>query len=222
MLKADLHVHAKGDPSDLYLKYAPEQWIDHAASLSFDVLCISCHGKVLFSKKLESYARKKGILLIPGAEAYIQGKHVLVYGISQSELESLKTFDDLRALKRKKDVLIIAPHPFYPRYDCLKEDFIKNVDVFDAVEICRLYIRFFDFNRKAVRLAKQYGKPLVALSDSHFLRQFGRMHTLVDSKNNVKSFFEAVRQGKTVPVHSPMGFMEFLKELLWAVGVINN
>lgn len=208
-------MHAIGDPEDTYLTHTPEQLIDHAANLKFDVLAISCHGKVLFSKKLEAYAKKKGILLISGAEANIEKKHVLIFNITDKERESLKTFDDVRRLKKKKDILVIASHPFFPRPDCLKEQLIKNIDIFDAIEISHFYIRGFDFNKKAIRVAKKYSKPLMALSDSHFLWQLGKVYTRVDAKKNMRDFFKAVRNGKVAPVHQPMKLGEFFVELYW-------
>lgn len=219
MLKADMHMHAKGDPEDVFITHTPEELIDYAASRSFDVLSISAHGKVMFSKKLEAYARKKGILLISGTEAWIEDKHVLIYNISQKELDKLKTFDDLRAFRRKrKDILIIAPHPFYPLSSCLHEKLAKNIDVFDAIEISHFYFGFLNFNGKSFKIAKKYNKPLVALSDSHFLWMFGRNYTLVDSKKNVKSYITAVKAGKVRAIHRSMPFHIFVIELLWIAG----
>jgi len=215
MLKADMHMHAKGDPEDTFITHTPEQLIDHAANLSFDVLAISCHGKVLFSKQLALYAKKKGILLISGAEAWIEGRHVLIYNITQKELDSLKTFDNLRAFKKKKDILVIAPHPFYPMASCLHEKLTENIDVFDAIEISHLYQAFMNFNKKAINVAKQCKKPLVALSDTHMLWMFGDNYTWVGAKKNIKSYFSAIRRGKVKPVHSPTPFLKFVRELFW-------
>jgi len=219
MLKADMHMHAKGDPEDVFITHTSEELIDYAASLSFDVLSISAHGKVIFSKQLESYAKKRGILLIPGAEAWIEGRHVLIYNITDKELQNLKTFDDLRAFRKKrKDILVIAPHPFYPLSSCLHEKLAQNIDVFDAIEISHFYFGFIDFNRKSFRVAKKYNKPLVALSDSHFLWMFGRNYTLVDSKKDVKSYMAAVKAGNVRPIHRSMTVYRLLRELVWIAG----
>lgn len=212
-------MHAIGDPEDTFINYTPEQLIDLASSLSFDVLSISCHGKVLYDKRLFEYAKKRKILLISGVEAFVEGRHVLIYNISQLELEKLKTFADLRALRKKrKDILVIAPHPYYPMSSCLKEKLVEHIDLFDAVEISHMYFWFFDFNKKAVKIAKQYGKPLVALSDTHHLWMFGRNYTLVDSKKTVSGYISAVKAGRVKAVHSSLSFFMFVKELFWIAG----
>ena len=44
----------------------------------------------------------------------------------------IKTFDDLRAYRRERgdDLLVIAPHPFYPKSHCLGRELEKNIDLF--------------------------------------------------------------------------------------------
>jgi hypothetical protein len=218
MLKADMHMHVKGDPEDTFIEHTFEQLIDLAASNSFDVLAISAHGKVMFSKKMEAYARKKGILLIPGAEANIESKHVLIYNITEKELQKLKTFDDVRMLKKRKNILVVAPHSFYPMAMCLKEKLEENIDVFDAIEISHMYLRIINPNKRAIKIAEKYNKPLVALSDTHMLWMFGRNYTLVDSKKDVKSYISAVKRGKVEPVHKPIPLHVLFRELMWIAG----
>lgn len=68
MLKTDLHLHTKEDPFDKdHITYSAKALIAHAAELNFDVISITNHNRVTYSKKLKDYAGSKGILLIPGA-----------------------------------------------------------------------------------------------------------------------------------------------------------
>ena len=77
MLKADLHIHTKEDPvHHKDIKYTAKQLIDHAANQGYEVIAITCHNKVYYNKKIKEYAKKKGILLIPGIEKTIKRKHV--------------------------------------------------------------------------------------------------------------------------------------------------
>ena len=78
-LKADFHMHTKDDPQDYkFVRHSAEELIDHAASLKFQVLSITNHDKITYSPYLREYAAHRGILLLPGAEATIEGKHVLI------------------------------------------------------------------------------------------------------------------------------------------------
>src|SRR3989344_3901440 len=133
MLKVDLHMHVDRDPLD-HIYYSAKQLIDLAAKQKFDVLAITCHDYVFPVKEIQSYAKKKGILLIQGAEKTLMGKHVLIYNINNSDLKKIKTFDDLRKLKQTKNILVTAPHPYYPMNFCLRKELEKNIDVFDAIE----------------------------------------------------------------------------------------
>ena len=76
-LKADLHLHTAEDPLDR-VRYTAKELISKAADEHFDVISITNHHKMTFNHDLLSYARERGILLIPGVEMTIQRRHVLV------------------------------------------------------------------------------------------------------------------------------------------------
>src|SRR5512139_2457420 len=76
-LKADLHLHTAEDPLDR-IRYTAKELISKAADEGFDVLSITNHHRVTFNPELFSYARERGILLIPGVEITIRRRHVLV------------------------------------------------------------------------------------------------------------------------------------------------
>src|SRR5438034_8390327 len=76
-LRADLHLHTRERES--FITYDARELIDGAEHAGFQVLSITNHDTVTFSADLEAYARERGILLIPGVEATIEGKHVLLY-----------------------------------------------------------------------------------------------------------------------------------------------
>jgi len=70
-LKTELHSHTIDDPKDgkSIVVHSAQQLIDKAEEQGFQVLSITNHDQLLFSSSLEEYARKRGILLIPGVEA---------------------------------------------------------------------------------------------------------------------------------------------------------
>src|SRR5262249_31661572 len=90
-LRADLHLHTRERES--FIAYDARDLIDRAARSGFQVLSITNHDTVTFSAGLRGYAQERGILLIPGIEATIEGKHVLLYNIDVPP-ERIRTFAD--------------------------------------------------------------------------------------------------------------------------------
>lgn len=196
MLKIDLHIHSKEDPQDRILHTAKEL-IDKAVKLKFDVLSITLHNHLLEDKEITAYAKKKGILLISGAEIKIERKEILVYNIKSKYLKNIKTFEDLKKLKRKfKNMFIIAPHPFFKTGECLGKHLKEHIELFDAIEYSWFFTKIINFNKKAIKIAEKYNKPIIATSDAHHLKNFGNNYSLLNSKKDIKSIFSAIRRNK--------------------------
>ena len=214
MLKADLHIHTKEDLLDYYvIKYNAKQLIDRAARLGFEVLAITCHEKVVFNDDLKKYAARKGILLISGIEKKIEGSHILIYNVKQEEIDKINKLDDLNMLRRK-NTLIIAPHPFFIK-DSIGKKLLKYIDFFDAIEYSHFYLNFFNIlNKRAVKIAKKYNKSLIGTSDAHRLYQFNKTYSLIDSKKDINSVINAIKNGKVKLVTKPLKFLQFLKILI--------
>ena len=112
-LRADLHLHTGDDPRD-YVTHSNKEMIDRAAHLGFEVLAITNHDFMSHREDLADYAASRGILLIPGVEATIENRHVLLYNFDYWAAPP-QTFDDLYRLRSDyPDLLAIAPHPFFP------------------------------------------------------------------------------------------------------------
>ncbi|MEI8063651.1 MAG: PHP domain-containing protein [Verrucomicrobiota bacterium] len=203
MIKIDFHIHTGEDPYD-GLSYPATVLIDKAATLGYGAIAITLHKKVLEDERYFEYARKKGVLLIRACESRIQKIDVLLYNVTQREVDAVRTFEDLRAFRQAKgdDILVIAPHPFYPINRSLKHRLIEHIDLFDAIEHAQLHLPWLNFNPRAVRVAQQYRKPIVANSDAHSLWMFGRHYTLVDAALEVHAIFAAIRQNR-LEWHSP-------------------
>src|ERR1051326_3757808 len=97
MLKVELHSHTADDPIDK-IPYSTRDLIDRAAALGFDALAITLHNRQLDLRPWHSYASDRHIVLIPGVERTIGGKHVLLPNF-QHGTEDVWSFDDLAALK---------------------------------------------------------------------------------------------------------------------------
>lgn len=216
MLKADLHIHTKEDPLHKgEISYSAKELIDHAAKLGYEILSITNHDKVTFSKKLASHAKKKGILLMPGIERTIKGKHVLIYNITQKQADKIKEFSDLKRLKNK---LVIAAHPYFVLPCSLGKRLKENIELFDAIEYSSFCTAIINFNKKAMKVAKKHGKPIIGNSDAHYLTQFGNTYSLINAKKDKRSVIEAIKKGKIKLQTSPVSHYHFLKT---AIKVLN-
>ncbi|UCG38282.1 MAG: PHP domain-containing protein [bacterium] len=201
-LKCDLHIHTKEDPRH-QLNYTAEDLIDEASRCGYDVISITNHNVVTYSEDLALYAAERGILLIPGVEATVMGKHVLIYGVDGMDEDwGNLTFFDLKRIK-SRGTFIVAPHPFYPHYNCLGNLLNRSSNLFDAVEYSHLYTRKVNFNLKAQHFARKHEMPILGLSDAHSLKQLDYTYTLVNSEKDTDSIFRAIKEGKTTIVTRP-------------------
>ncbi|MGD8353868.1 MAG: PHP-associated domain-containing protein [Pseudomonadota bacterium] len=204
-LKCDLHLHTSEDPRH-QLSYSAKDLIEEASKKGYQVLSITNHNTVTYDKELADFAKERGILLIPGVEATVMGKHVLIYGVEgMDEKWDRLTFFDLKRLKAR-GAFIIAPHPFYPNYNCLGNLLERFSVLFDAVEYSHLYTRKLNFNLKAQNFAKEKGMPLVGLSDAHSFKQLDYTYTLIDSDKDMDSIFEAIKDHRATIITRPARF----------------
>lgn len=210
-LKIDLHVHTCFDPVDGKLSrlLTPHKVIDLAKSQGFDAISITHHREVFDSSYLREYAEKQGIILIPGIEKSINRKHILLYNFEN--MKEIKSFDDIRK-QRASDNLVIAPHPFYYTHHCLKKALAENIDIIDAIEYSHFYLRVFNPNNKAKRIAKKFNKPMIGFSDTHVEEQMGTTYSYVYAEERTaKAIIAAIKQGRIDIKSRPLTPREFSK-----------
>jgi predicted metal-dependent phosphoesterase TrpH len=213
VLKVDLHLHTADDPLDC-MPHSGHALVDRAAALGFDALAITLHDGQFEDARLTSYARERGILIIPGIERTVRGRHVLLLNYPADAVRAVRTLDDLAALRRSGDGLVVAPHPFFPDRSCLGSALDDYAGVFDAVEWSYFWTRGVNFNRRAVRWAARHGKAVVGNSDLHDLRQLGRTYSLVDAPRDAAAICAAIRDGRVEPQTSPVPPVELADVLL--------
>src|SRR5215471_18975237 len=148
VLKVELHAHTDLDPRDR-LPHTTEQLIDHARSLGYDALAVTLHDKYFDPAPYRDYARERRVVLIPGIERTVDGKHLLLINFP-AECEQVRTVDDVLALKARTRGLVIAPHSFYPTPTALGSSIEHWARAIDAVEVNAMYTRQLNFNHKAV------------------------------------------------------------------------
>ena len=211
LLKVELHAHTADDPVDI-IPYSARDLIDRAAALGYHAIAITLHEKQLDVDPLRGYASARGVVLIPGIERTIEGKHVLLINFTTGA-EDVKTFDDLAELKQRHHGLVIAPHPFYPGSCCLGRLMDRYDALIDAVELNGMHARGANFNEAAVRWAAGRGKPLVGNCDVHRLSQLGTTFSLVEADPDARSICDAIRAGRVEVRTSPLSWFRTLTVL---------
>ena len=207
MLKTEFHLHTADDPIDT-IPHTTLDAIDRTAALGYQALAITLHDRQLpLDDHLIGYARERGIVLIPGVERTLSGKHVLLLNFPE-EAESLRNFDELRRLKAKSNGVVVAPHPFYPARCCLRRLMDTYADFIDVVEFNYFYTRTVDFNRPALRWASKHGRPVLANADVHRLSQLGRTFSLVEADPDVAAICDALRRGRIEIRTAPLSHVE--------------
>ena len=208
-IKSDFHLHTRDDREDS-IGHSETELIDHAAARGFGALAITNHNTHTFNKELQRYAEDRGILLIPGIEKTVERKHVLILN-SSAAAEKIDTFEDLR--KAKEDGLfLIAAHPFFKYPCCLEEKLYEHLALFDALEFCFFYSKWFNLNRKVLKLAEQKGLPVVGNSDCHLLKYMGVCHSIIHAEaQSMEAVFSAIRNNCVQVVSEPI----FMPKLPW-------
>jgi predicted metal-dependent phosphoesterase TrpH len=207
-LKVDLHTHSADDPVE-HIQYTSCELIDRAHLLGFDAISITNHNALLFSEYLRDYARERGIVLIPGAEISVQGKHVVILNADERIVQA-RSFKDLRRLRTPAH-MIVAPHPYFPAFSSLLGQLGKNIDVFDAIEFSWFYHSAINFNLFAVKTAARHGLPLLCTSDCHHFEKIGSAYSLVDAEKNAEAIIEAVKAGRVEMAANPLKLTELGK-----------
>ena len=197
-IKLDLHIHTHDDPLDA-LDYSAHQLLERAKALGFAALAITLHDAVFDRRDVFERAAEMGILLIPATERRILGGDVILLNVTAEEAAAIHDFDDLRQLRARRgpSVYAIVPHPFYVIGGSIGERMVKEMDCFDAIELCHFHKGIFNPNRRAERVAAEHGKPLIATSDAHRLSAFGSHSTSIPRPKEltIENVFAALRSG---------------------------
>lgn len=205
MLKADLHIHTSDDPIDP-IPYTTFELIDRAAQLGYDALAITLHDRQLETAPFVEYAASRGIVLVPGIERSIEGRHVLLLNFSRAT-ESVRSLEDLAELRRSEKGLVIAPHPFFPAGSALRGWMHTHHALFDAVEWNAMFTPRINFNVAARRWAQKHRKPMVGNGDVHRLEMLGSTYSLVDAEPTADSICDAIANGRVRLVARPLSLV---------------
>ncbi|MFI5396196.1 MAG: PHP domain-containing protein [Candidatus Binatia bacterium] len=211
MLRGDFHHHINTDLVDgKFVYHSAGELVDRAVASGLNVLAITCHESVPYDGDVVRYAADRGMLLLRGMEATVDGQHVLLLNFPEFP-PGVCTMADVAAAKTG-DSLVVAPHPFYPTGVAAGETLTAHPGLFDAVEFSGLYTALTKwFNRRAADYAHRAGLPVIGNSDTHFLWQVGRTFTLIDARPESAAVLEAVRRGRVQLVTQPLSWVNLVR-----------
>jgi len=216
--RVELHSHCHGDPVDAYLRHDLFEHIDQAKKVGLDAIAVTWHRKACVHPEAEAYARERNVLLISGMEAEVDRRHLVVLNVAENDLPAATSWDEIRALRRRKpEVLVLAPHPFYPHPTCLGKRLHGNEDCIDAVEWCILHLNWvpgrLNPNLRAARWAQQHGKALIATSDAHTLEAIGKNASTVEADElSVDALFRGIRAGRVTFHRRSLEFVPLISQ----------
>lgn len=217
-LKASLHLHTSEDKKDGHIiNYNIYSLIDEAEKYGFNVLGFTPHNKFVFKEEFADYAKKKGILLIPGVERslgrFLNG-HVIILNCGQT-IEKVKTLKQLLKYKEEHpEIFILAPHPTYNRFISIGSRKLKKyIGLFDAIEYSYAYSRKLNFhNKKAKAIAARFKKPFIATADVHVLKKLNTDFTIIEAERfTLESVFGAIKRGQFENVTAPKSLAGLIK-----------
>ena len=206
MIKSDFHLHSREDPKDP-LRHSAKQLISYLSHKKYTAMALTLHDRCYFNQDLKNYAKRKNITLIPGAEATVEGKHVLLLDNPNQKLP--RTFDELE--KNKDNFFMIPAHPFHPGSTCIgKNLFLKYKNLWDAVEYSRFHTHFINPNNNTLKLARKLKIPLVGNSDAHRLQEVGDTYSLINSSEKKDNILESIRKNNVKVRTRPLPLQKFL------------
>lgn len=217
-LKVSLHIHTSEDKKDGHIiNYNVYNLIDEAEKCGFKVLGFTPHNKFVFKQEFADYAKKKGLLLIPGIERGLgrfANRHVVILNCDKTA-EKIKTFKELLAYKAEHpEIFILAPHPTYNRLISIGAGKLKKyINLFDAIEhSCACSKKLNYHNKKAAAIAARFQKPIIATADVHVLKKLNTDFAVVEAVDlTAESVLMAIRYGKFKNVTVPQSLFNLLK-----------
>ncbi len=208
-LKADLHTHTKEDIIDYnIISYTTDMLMQMAKNRGFDVIAVTNHRKPTVTAEMIERAQNLGMVLLPGVEAEIESRHVLVIAPGLP-VPVPKRFEDLEAIGRD-GCLVIAPHPFFPPPTSLRSMLEQYIQSFNAIEFSHFYTTWANLNHKAVKMAREHGLPIVGTSDMHHKIQMDSTYTMIEASKEPQDIINAVKQNRIKLVTKPLSNREYL------------
>lgn len=168
---------------------SPEEMVRHAKKIGLGALAITDHDQIKGALEAKKYAKKYGVIVIPGIEVTTYSGHMLAIGVEEFIHPGMSVEDTIDAIHSQGGIAI-GDHPFDIKNEGIKEKakLCDAVEVFNAINVERIT------NRKAMRFAQIHKKPKVAGSDAHCIEMLGHGVNEIDA-NSIDGILKAIKKG---------------------------
>ena len=175
----DLHIHSKYSFDSIL---NPEKIIKIAKKRGLNGIAITDHNTINGGLDAKNINKDPDFLVIVGSEINTDAGDII--GLFLNEEITSRNSEDVIDEIKMQDGIVVLPHPY--RGHNLSEKIIKKVDVIEGFNARSTK----ENNKRAIKLAEKYKKPMVAGSDAHFAYEIGfaRVYLNTNSFKNIKEF----------------------------------
>lgn len=174
----DLHIHSKYSFDSIL---EPKKIIKVAKKRGLHGVAITDHNTIKGGLEAKKINKDQHFLVIVGSEISTEISDISGLFLSK-EIKSRNSIEVIEEIKEQGG-LVVLPHPY--RGHKLSEKIVKRVD---AIEVFNARSNK-ENNKKAVKLAEKYNKPIIAGSDAHFASEIGFAKVYINTTffKNIKS-----------------------------------
>lgn len=165
----DLHIHSKYSFDSVL---SIPKIIRLAKRRGLNGIAITDHNTIRGGLEAKSINSDPDFLVIVGAEIATEDGDVI--GLFLKEEIQERYSDRVADEIHRQGGMVVLPHPY--KGHALNDKLLKKVDLIEGFN-ARISE---EYNENAVKLAREWNKPVIAGSDAHFAAEIGMAKTLVD------------------------------------------
>jgi len=169
---------------------SPEEMVRHAKKIGLGAIAITDHDQIKGAIEAKRFAKKYGMIVIPGEEVSTESGHMLCLGINEFVEPGMSVEESIDAVHDQGGIAI-GDHPFDIKGEGIGALAAKTdaVEIFNAINVERFS------NNRAKKFASLHGMPVVAGSDAHCIEMLGHGVNEINA-DSVDSILKAIKKGR--------------------------
>lgn len=173
-LRADFHMHTRWSPDS---RSDPRRLVAKCEESGLGLVAITDHNTITGAREV---ARIASFPVIIGEEVKTADGDLIGLFLQEEVRRGLPAIETAKIIKAQGG-LVFLPHP----YDSLRRSVIRRavlpdlLPLVDAIEGFNARNVFGNANARAMALAREHHKPVVAVSDAHHPLEIGKTYTLL-------------------------------------------